>query len=74
MLDPEQLTFAQWFWIVVLMFVVIMFACRCISLYYPDEPLTNEQVEAPAAAGQPAGAPVQGGTAVPTRSSRSGLR
>ena len=48
MLDPEQLTFAQWMWIVLAMVVAIMFACRCITLYYPDEPLTNDQVEAPA--------------------------
>jgi hypothetical protein len=47
MLDPEQLTFAQWFWIVFAMVVATMFACRCISLYYPDEPLTNDQTEAP---------------------------
>ena len=55
MLDPEQLTFAQWMWIVLAMVVAIMFACRCITLYYPDEPLTNDQVEAPAPTSQPVG-------------------
>ncbi len=58
MLDPEQLTFAQWFWIVLAMVVAIMFACRCISLYYPDEPLANEQLEAPRSGAASSGAPL----------------
>jgi hypothetical protein len=64
MLDPEQLTFAQWFWIVFVMVVVVMFACRCISLYYPDEPLTNEQPSPSAITGQPTGAPSATGNRV----------
>jgi len=64
-LDPEQLTYAQWFWIVFAMVVAIMFACRCISLYYPDEPLSNDQVEAPAQS-QQAPAPLAPGSAQPT--------
>jgi len=38
-LDPEQLTFAQWFWIVFVMVLAIMFTCRCIDLTSPDEPI-----------------------------------
>jgi len=38
-LDPEQLTFAQWFWIVFAMVLAVMFICRCIELTDPEEPI-----------------------------------
>jgi len=38
-LDPEQLTFAQWFWIVFAMVLAVMFICRCIDLNDPEQPI-----------------------------------
>lgn len=40
MLDPEQLTMAQWFWICFVLIVVIFMACRCIDLNAPVGPIT----------------------------------
>lgn len=39
MLDPEQLTFAQWFWIVFGMVVGIMFICRWIDINFDVGPM-----------------------------------
>ncbi len=34
MLDPEQLTFLQWFWIVLAIILIIFFLCRWIDFAY----------------------------------------
>jgi len=34
MLDPEQLTFIQWFWIVLGAILIIFFLCRWIDFAY----------------------------------------
>lgn len=39
MLDPEQLTYAQWFWIVFVMVLIVVFLCRCIDLNVEPEVL-----------------------------------
>jgi len=33
-LDPEQLTFAQWFWIVFVIILAIFFFCRWVDMTY----------------------------------------
>jgi hypothetical protein len=35
LLDPESLSFVQWFWIVLTGVLIVFFACRAIDLYYP---------------------------------------
>ena len=37
LLDPESLTFVQWFWIVLAVVLSVMFICRAIDLYYPAQ-------------------------------------
>ncbi|MBU6453044.1 MAG: hypothetical protein KGS72_14765 [Cyanobacteria bacterium REEB67] len=51
MLDPERLTYAQWFWIVFAMVLAVMFACRCIDLNYDEEPLVDDRAQDSRAAG-----------------------
>lgn len=43
MLDPEQMTLMQWFWIVFAMILAIFFACRCVDLNTPIEPVSLSQ-------------------------------
>ncbi|OPZ91617.1 MAG: hypothetical protein BWY75_00230 [bacterium ADurb.Bin425] len=39
MLDPEKLTFAQWFWICFALVLAIFFLCRCIDINTEVGPL-----------------------------------
>ncbi len=41
MLDPERLTFAQWFWVCFIIVVSIFFLCRCVDLNSSEEPLSQ---------------------------------
>lgn len=41
LLDPESLTFAQWFWICFILVVVIFFVCRCVDLNSSETPLSQ---------------------------------
>ncbi len=34
MLDPEELTFLQWFWLCMAMTLIVFFLCRWIDLAY----------------------------------------
>lgn len=34
MLDPENLTYAQWCWIVFGMILAVFFLCRWLDMYY----------------------------------------
>lgn len=43
MLDPEQMTLMQWFWIVFAMVLAIFFACRCVDLNTPIGPVGLSQ-------------------------------
>lgn len=43
MLDPEQMTLMQWFWIVFAMIVAIFFACRCVDLNTIEAPISLSQ-------------------------------
>ncbi len=40
MLDPEQLTFAQWFWICFALVLAVVFLCRCIDINMEVGPVT----------------------------------
>lgn len=39
MLDPEQMTYMEWFWIVLAMVFIVFFLCRWIDLNYQFQPL-----------------------------------